>query len=69
MCANRASQDAKLEGLYLPVCLMDSLRITVTLAVAFSLNLSLIDIVNTYQNTILTKDQMSYIYPPPFYVE
>ena len=69
LCANGADQTADLEESYSPVCLADSLRITIALAAAFGLSLSLIDVVNAYQNTMLNEEQMCYIYPPPFYVE
>ena len=69
LCANGALQELSLETLYSPVYLANSLHITIVLAAAFNLSLLLIDVVNTYQNTILMLEQMSYIYSLPFYIE
>ena len=69
MCTNSTNQDANLEEFYSPVCFADSLHIKVTLTTAFSLTLLLIDIINTYQSTLLVPDQMSYIHLLPFYIE
>ena len=48
ICANRMSQEADLEDSYSPVYLVNSLCITVALAVVFGLSLLLMDIVNIY---------------------
>ena len=69
LCVNGASQDSTLEDSYSPVCSINSLYITVTLATAFGLTFLLLDVVNAFQNTILSANQMSYMYPPPFYVK
>ena len=69
MHANGVSKEADLEGSYSPVCLVDSLRITVVLAIAFGLSLSLIDVANAGQNTILIPEQMPHMHPLPFYLE
>ena len=69
MCTNSSLQDAKLEDSHSSVYLVDSLCITVALKAAFSLSLSLTDIVNAYQNTILPLDKMPHEQTPPFYVE
>ena len=69
LCANGDDQIDDLEDSHSPVCLADSLRITVVLVAAFWSSLSSLDVVNSHQNTILTEEQISHIYPPPFYVE
>ena len=66
---NGASQDTTLKESYSLVYLAHSLCITIAITAAFGLSLSLIDMVNAYQNTILMPDQMLYIYPPQFYIE
>ena len=53
LCANGADQTVDLEESCSPACLADSLRITIALAAAFGLCLSLTDVVNAYQNTML----------------
>ena len=69
LCTNGSNQIVELEESCSPVCLADSLRITISLAAAFGLCLLLMHIVNACQKTTLSENQMSYIYPPPFYVE
>ena len=56
MCPNGMKQDSTLEDLYSPICLINSLRITMALAAAFHLILSLFDVINAYQNIILSLD-------------
>ena len=51
------------------MCSVDSLSIVVALAVTFGLTFSLLDVVNTFQNIILHKEQIICIHLPPFYIE
>ena len=66
LCANGAEETADLEESCSPVCLADSLRITIALATSSRLCSSLADAVNAYQRTMLNEEQMSCIFPPPF---
>ena len=55
LCANGETQSADVEDSYSPVCLAFCLRINILIAASFNSSLSLLDVVNAYQNTILTE--------------
>lgn len=68
MCVN-GKEDAKIKALikYAPTCLGDSLRFTVAVCAFFSLWVSVLDIVNCFQNTMRDLDDEIFMYLPPHY--
>ena len=59
LCANVVTQSATLEDSYSPRYISDILRITIAIAAAFNLSLSLLDVVNAYQNAILYEEKIA----------
>ena len=57
-------QNRKIKELHSLVCPVDNLCMTALLAVEFSSNLLLIDAITTYQNTMLSQEQMLLAHPP-----
>ena len=66
LCINRSAQLADLEESYLSVCLSDSFHITITLATSYNLTISIIYVVNAYQNTLLEPKDVTCVCAKPF---